>query len=243
MAKGHLERETPSTPNAALRVRITYLGTEALEQEAHSVPVATAPAATHATVTPTAVTAPPILSAAVTPGTSSPAPIAPTAVISYAWDTDEHQDQCLTLADKLRDDGVDADIDRYYLDFPEGLPLWMQRSLEGADFVVCVCTERYARRFRGEPEPEGVGLGAPWEGAIITQQLYDAHSVNHRFLPVVFSSDDIRHIPLPLRGVKHYVLWRDNEDLLRRIAGKPLILKPPLGMLPELPPAPRPANS
>ena len=47
----------------------------------------------------------------------------------------------------------------------------MRRQIKQAEFVLLVCTETYNRRFEGE-EP-GRGRGVTWEGAILTQELYD----------------------------------------------------------------------
>ena len=48
--------------------------------------------------------------------------------ISYSWDSPEHCDKVLTLANKLRQEGVDAEIDQYEECPEEGWPLWMQNQ-------------------------------------------------------------------------------------------------------------------
>ena len=42
---------------------------------------------------------------------------------------------------------------------------------QGCDWVLMVFDELYRRRFDGEEEPNK-GLGATWEGAIITHRFY-----------------------------------------------------------------------
>ncbi|HEY9820529.1 MAG TPA: SEFIR domain-containing protein, partial [Candidatus Sericytochromatia bacterium] len=37
----------------------------------------------------------------------------PTVFISYSRDSREHKDRVLNLADRLRDDGIDCNIDQY----------------------------------------------------------------------------------------------------------------------------------
>lgn len=60
---------------------------------------------------------------------------------------------------------------------PEGWPLWCERQIEAADFVLMVCTETYRRRVKGD-EPQGAGLGVVWEARIIRQLLYDGGAVS-----------------------------------------------------------------
>lgn len=110
--------------------------------------------------------------------------------ISYSHDSPEHIDRVWELSDRLRADGIDCHIDQYEQSPREGWPRWMMNQIEQADFVLVVCTENYERRFRGKEEV-GKGVGAKWEGAIITQELYDAEANNTKFIPVVFSSQDL----------------------------------------------------
>ena len=42
-------------------------------------------------------------------------------------DTIAHQERVLSLADRLRSDGIDAEIDQYNAAPPEGWPLWCER--------------------------------------------------------------------------------------------------------------------
>jgi hypothetical protein len=103
-----------------------------------------------------------------------------------------------------------------------------------------VCTETYARRFNGT-EPAGKGLGAKWEGAVITQSLYDAEAGNDKFIPVLFSPQDALHIPTVLRGVTSYDVTTDGGywRLYRRLTNQPEVAKPPLGEFKPLSPLER----
>src|SRR5437667_456356 len=96
--------------------------------------------------------------------------------VSYSHDSDEHRDRVLGLSERLRDDGIETLLDRYVNGTPaEGWPRWMLNQLDDAKFVLVVCTETYYRRFRGHEVP-GKGKGADWEGALITQEIYEARS-------------------------------------------------------------------
>ena len=87
------------------------------------------------------------------PGNASRAPRPPTAFISYSHEAPEHNDRVLDLANRLRTQGVDCEIDKYQVSPPEGWPLWMQRQVQKSDFVIVVCTDTYSRRCIGNEEP------------------------------------------------------------------------------------------
>ena len=103
--------------------------------------------------------------------------------ISYSHDSEAHREWVLALSERLREDGIETILDRYVNGTPaEGWPRWMLNGLDQADRVLLVCTPTYYRRFRGHEVP-GRGRGVDWEGAVITQEIYDARSVTTRFIP------------------------------------------------------------
>lgn len=127
--------------------------------------------------------------------------------ISYSHDSDVHRERVLGFSERLRADGIETILDRYVErgSPPEGWPRWMLNGLDAATQVLCVCTESYYRRFRGHEQP-GKGKGVDWEGAVITQELYDTRQVSSKFIPVLFDPTDELHIPQPLRPQTYYVL-------------------------------------
>jgi hypothetical protein len=114
---------------------------------------------------------------------SSPTSDHPKVFISYSHDSDEHINRVVDLSNRLRGDGIDCHIDQYEDSPSEGWPRWAINQIKAAGFVLVVCTENYERRFRGI-EDTGKGLGVKWEGAIITQELYDAEAQNTTFILV-----------------------------------------------------------
>ena len=160
----------------------------------------------------------------------------PKVFISYSHDTVEHQERVLGLADRLRADGIDAEVDQYNAAPPEGWPLWCERQIAAADVVLMVCTETYHRRVSGDEE-RGEGLGVVWEARIIRQLLYDAGAVGAKFVPVLFSDASLEQIPTPIKGGTHYVVDTedDYEDLYRRLTGQPRLLRPALGTIRAVP--------
>jgi hypothetical protein len=134
----------------------------------------------------------------------------PRVFISYSHDSLEHARRVLELAERLRDDGVDARLDQYVAGTPSrGWPRWMLDQLDSAQFVLVVCTETYYRRFLGREEPDK-GKGADWEGSLITLELYHAQIDTTKFVPVLFEPRDEPFIPRQLSGHTHYLL--NSED-------------------------------
>src|SRR5688572_15472392 len=111
----------------------------------------------------------------------------PKVFISYSHDSEAHKERVLALSDRLREDGLDCEIEQYEEASPEGWPRWMNGRIAWADFVLVVCSEVYAQRFNGTAE-RGRGKGAKWEGAIITQELHDAEALNVKYVPVVLDA-------------------------------------------------------
>ncbi len=144
--------------------------------------------------------------------------------ISYSHDSPEHSDKVLALSERLRVDGIETRLDQYVDGSPaEGWPRWMLDQLDASDFVLAVCTETYYRRFRGHEKP-GKSKGVDWEGALITQELYDGRRRTLKFVPVFLSAGVERWIPEPLRSLKHYALtsesaYQDLYDFLLEQAG------------------------
>jgi hypothetical protein len=129
-----------------------------------------------------------------------------TVFISYSHDSDEHRERVLALSERLREDGIETRLDQYVSGSPpQGWPRWMLDQLDAADFVLVICTETYYRRFRGHEKP-GKGKGVDWEGALITQEIYDSRSRTLKFVPVFLSAAVEDWIPEPLRSLTHYAL-------------------------------------
>jgi len=156
--------------------------------------------------------------------------------ISYSWDSKEHCAMILEFADKLRSDGIDAEIDQYVECPEEGWPRWMNKQIRDSEFVLCICTETYCKRINGE-EVKDEGLGVTWEGGLIYQRLYTLQGKNSKFIPIILKSSDKDNIPEPLRDTTIYSLenYNDYDKLYARLIGEPLAKKPELGKRKPLP--------
>ncbi|HEV7486325.1 MAG TPA: SEFIR domain-containing protein [Thermoanaerobaculia bacterium] len=152
----------------------------------------------------------------------------PRVFISYSHDSLEHERDVLALAQRLRDDGIDCWCDQFESSPSAGFPRWMRQQIELADFVLLVCTPTYRRRFDGAEEA-GKGLGATYEGLLITQEVYDAGSRNDRFIPVLLRGADSQNVPLLLRGSKWYGVPEGYDTLRLRLMGSEAVIPHPLG--------------
>jgi hypothetical protein len=159
--------------------------------------------------------------------------------ISYSHDSTEHERRVRAFADQLRADGIDAWIDQYVQDPDEGWIKWMRTQVKQAEKVLLVFTETYQRRFEGDEEA-GKGLGATFEGVIVTQSLYESGGRNAKFRPVVFREGDERFIPLELRRFNRYRADTPEryQNLLRWLHNAPRIVPPEVRQKPDLPTEP-----
>jgi hypothetical protein len=156
--------------------------------------------------------------------------------ISYSWDSGEHVKNVLELSNRLRSDGIDCVLDQYESSPPEGWPRWMDRKIRDAQFVLMICTETYHKRVMGDESPD-TGLGVRWEGNLIYQHIYNAGTMNTKFLPVMLHQDDQKHIPTPLQGATRYRIDAPEgyERLYYRLLNKAWVEKPKLGSIRDFP--------
>lgn len=153
----------------------------------------------------------------------------PKVFISYTHEaTQEHAQNLLRLSNRLREEsGFDADIDQYYCN--QDWPLWMERSIEEAQFVLVVCTSTYLRRWNQQEKP-GVGLGARWESLLTRHHLYKTEGLNKKFIPIILQPQDRDCIPAPLTNVTRIDLFLEDgySRLVNRLNNLPPAAKPPL---------------
>lgn len=163
--------------------------------------------------------------------------------ISYSWDSDDHMENVLKLAEWLVRAGVQTSIDKWADPTPPSWPIWCSDEIEKARFVVVVCTERYLARTKGEepPGPTGqpVGLGVTWESQVITNEMYEAGRKKgqaRKFIPVVFAEGDLEYMPVWLRGGNRYRLNIGDEwrSLYSELTSQRQHEPPPLGAIVKL---------
>lgn len=160
-------------------------------------------------------------------GDSSGDSRAPTVFVSYAWETDAHQQWVLKLVQDLRlQHGVDARLDLFEAPGTK-LPQFMESSSFESDFVVCVCTARYAEK--ADANQGGVGT----EKSLVLARLNDGVQDNR--IIGVLRGNRSSSIPRFLKAKIDIDFTDDSqyqvqlEKLARAIWRKPEIVPAPLG--------------
>lgn len=151
--------------------------------------------------------------------------------ISYTHDSDEHAAKVRRLADTLRDFGLLTVLDQYESPGPSaGWPFWMEKELQAANYVLCVCSATYRRRLDGQEAPEK-GKGVAWEGNLIRNELYDAKSDSRKIVPVLFDAEPDDSVPRVMRHFHRHRLPGGFLDLCRHLTGQ---TSPPPPVNPEI---------
>jgi TIR domain len=159
-------------------------------------------------------------------------PIAsPKAFITYSWDSPEHRTWVGQLATRLRQNGVDTILDHWDLKPGHDRFAFMESSVADSNFVLVVCTERYAEKANGRTG--GVG----YEATIITPEL--AGKVRQtKFVPVLREGDWDNAVPrwlksrigFDLRGTEYDEA--QYEELVRHLHNA-TDAPPPVGPRPD----------
>lgn len=150
--------------------------------------------------------------------------------ISYSHDNKVHEQKVIDLAARLRELGVDIELDKYTPHPDEGWPTYMIKNVTNSRFTLCVCSQPYKDRFE-QREPIGIGKGAKFEGKLITDIIYESE-VNDKFIPILLDKEyGDTYIPIVLKSFTHYDISVSSEfsDLYARLTNQEQQVKPPLG--------------
>lgn len=158
----------------------------------------------------------------------------PKVFISYSHQNAEYENKILEFANHLRSEGIDANIDLYEEAPSEGWPRWMENQIKISDFVLVVSSKSYYEKCYSESNK---GKGISWEVNIVYQHIYDASSINTKFIPVYFDNDEEKYILTPLKSFTFYNVGEKEgfDKLYWRLRGVSKTQKPPLGTLRPLP--------
>lgn len=152
----------------------------------------------------------------------------PFVFISYAWESDAFRAQVKALCDYLRANGVAVVVDfDHAISPPEvGWTTWMQHSIEDAALVLVVCSPSYKPRFE-KRAPVGSGKGVAWEGAVISQELYNAAQRNSKFYPVFPDPFNFDDCPLALQPWSNGHAFPSAQGNILALVCQKLGLPPP----------------
>lgn len=159
----------------------------------------------------------------------------PKVFLSYAWGSQEHDDNVISFATDLKRDGIDVVFDKWQLKEGFDTYAFMEKSAtdESITNVLILLDPVYADK--ADNRSGGVGT----ETQIISPEVYN--KVNQeKFIPVIFERDEEGNVCKPkyLRGLLHFDLTQEEnyvteyKRLVRRLFGIDTIKEPEKGAPP-----------
>ncbi|PKN89413.1 MAG: hypothetical protein CVU51_00255 [Deltaproteobacteria bacterium HGW-Deltaproteobacteria-1] len=156
----------------------------------------------------------------------------PRVFLSYSHEEPEHDQWVMDLGKLLRENGVDAYLDKWDLIPGQDTTYFMESQIRDSDFVILICTPIYADKSN---IPRG---GVGYEKNIISAEMLQANDLRPKFIPVLRRGTFDSSLPTYL-GSKYAVDFRDDkeqqnalDELLRAVYKQPHPEKPPLGSNP-----------
>lgn len=157
----------------------------------------------------------------------------PKCFLSYSWDSDDHKDWVRNLATVLQKNGVKVFLDQWQTYPGIDLPLFMEKSVRESDYVLLICTPRFAKKANSNTG--GVG----YEKIIVTGEIFEGTKSPKKFIPILRGGKPEDSLPSYLKS-KLYIDFRiDNsfkislEKLLRHLHEAPEYTPPPVGPPPS----------
>jgi len=159
----------------------------------------------------------------------------PKVFISYSWDSEEHKEWVIALANELRKSGIDAIVDEFISQKGTvNLNRMMIENIKDRDYTVVVLTDKYSEKsnsFKG-----GVG----YETSLLINDIADNIE---KIIPIIrFKGDHKKVIPFYLKGVSYIDFSNDYnfdekfEELKYKIMKVDRIEMEPLGEILTLEP-------
>lgn len=157
--------------------------------------------------------------------------------ISYSWDDSNHQDWVVNLANSLRDNGIDADVDLFNIhQKTTNLNKMMIKKISSCDNVIVVLTESYkqkATNWKG-----GVGF----ESELLLSELTNQEAKDK--IIFIMKNPNGYENAFPAQYKNYYAIDFSEEsrfaikfkELLHRVYGEPLYRKSDIGIKPILEP-------
>jgi hypothetical protein len=166
----------------------------------------------------------------------------PTAFITWAHADVDWERTIARFAFRLRDLGIDADVDLFHLD--EQAVNWATygvSAIDGVDFVLVATSLAYKERWEGTNDPH-TGAGAAREANAL-KALFDRDqdAFRRRVKVVLLPGSSPEDVPTELFSATTRFPFASLEDeafepLLRTLTGQPAFPLPPVGAIPVLPP-------
>ncbi|MFV8356846.1 toll/interleukin-1 receptor domain-containing protein [Flavobacterium sp. XS1P32] len=157
-----------------------------------------------------------------------------TVFISYSWDSQEHKEWVVKLANYLIEKaGCNVLLDQFDLAAGKELTHFMENGLEKADKVIIVLTEGYKKK--ADSRTGGTGF----EYSLISQGLYDLQANNDKFIPILRQGTKATSAPVYIRTKVYHPMQENSKfendafNLSRIIYNKPEVVRPETGTIPD----------
>ena len=157
----------------------------------------------------------------------------PSCFISYSWDSDAHKDWVRNLATALKKNGIETRLDQWNVRLGTDLPLYMETSIRESDYVLLICTPKFA-----EKADAGKG-GVGYEKTIVTGEIFQGVE-RCKFIPLLRYGSPRKALPAYLKS-KAFADFRDDntfqkslKEVLHHIFNEPEFSEPELGKKPSL---------
>src|SRR5829696_7387691 len=136
----------------------------------------------------------------------------PRVFISYAHDSDDHQEAVRDLWILLRGCGIDARLDLPAAERRQDWPLWMLEQIRETDYVLVIASPAYRLRAEGTAAADE-GRGVQFEAALLREELYRHRDAGMgKLLPVVLPGQSADNIPAYLGPTTATPLPGDRAD-------------------------------
>lgn len=152
----------------------------------------------------------------------------PQVFVSYTHETPEHKRWVARFAEDLRNNGVDAILDQWEVQFGDDLTLFMERGIRESVRVVLICTPTYAKK-----SDEGEG-GVGYERLVVTGEIAAKIDTN-KFICILRTGNREASLPT-FAKTRLFVDFTEDaayqlalEELLRDIHQTPALPKPAVG--------------
>ena len=126
----------------------------------------------------------------------------PKVFISYSWDDDSHREWARKFATRLRKDGIETVLDRWYAVPGDQLDKFMEEAVRESDFILCICTPMY--KEKSDQRGEGIG----YEGDVMTSEVF-VNRNQRKFIPVLRKGEWKQSAPSWMLG-KYYIDLRGD---------------------------------
>jgi len=134
--------------------------------------------------------------------------------ISYAWEDDAYRDWVAQLASQLREDGVDARLDRWHLQDGQTIPEFMNSEVRLADKVLVLCSPKCQEKVHAMEEG-GPSTGSGWESRLLSSAMF-AQDALSKVVTALARGTWETAAPFYLQGLPYEDLTQTDEIHLRQ---------------------------